>query len=116
MKKDISLIRETLMDIHRLMEELVALQSADRQCCRAVTMPLPQVDPHGPEPDEKLYNRKEAAELLLVDPRTVTRYRASGKLRFVYNDDNQIRYRESDLEDCYYWKWGKRPPACTPDA
>jgi len=116
MEKDISLIRVTLTDIHRLMEELVARQSADRQCCRAVTMPLPQIDPCKPEPEEKLYNRKAAAEFLLVDPRTVTRYRVSGKLRFVYNDDNRIRYRKEDLEDCYYWKWGKRPPVCTPDA
>lgn len=116
MEKDISLIRVTLTDIHRLMEELVACQSADRQCCRAVTMPLPQADSHGPEPDEKLYNRKGAAEFLLVDPRTVTRYRVSGKLRFVYNEGDQIRYRESDLAACYFWKWGKRPPACTPDA
>ena len=50
-------------------------------------------EPAEPEPDT-LYNRKEAADFLLVDPRTVTRYRNSGKLRFVYNADNRIRYRE----------------------
>lgn len=58
---------------------------------------------------EKLFNRKEAADYLKVDPRTVTRYRVKRRLCFVRNDDNRIRYREEDLNDCYYWKWGRRP-------
>lgn len=58
---------------------------------------------------EKLFNRKEAAEYLKVDPRTVTRYRVKRQLRFVYNDNNRIRYRKEDLNDCYHWKWGRRP-------
>ena len=87
---------------------------AEKRVLRAEAMSeTPAVEP--PEPDEKLYNRKGAAEFLLVDPRTVTRYRVSGKLRFVYNEGDQIRYRESDLAACYFWKWGKRPPACAPD-
>lgn len=68
----------------------------------------PLTEPASPA-DENLYNRKEAAAFLMVDPRTVTRYRIDGKLRFVYNEDNRIRYREEDLSDCYFWKWGKRP-------
>ncbi|WP_262249122.1 helix-turn-helix domain-containing protein [Parapedobacter soli] len=114
MEKDIYLIRETLTDIHRLMEEFVMLQSADRNCCRAVTMPDAALLPQKPEEPtesipETLSNRKEAADFLLVDPRTVTRYRINGKLRFVLNDDGQIRYRREDLQACYFWKWGKNP-------
>ncbi|MFC3198269.1 helix-turn-helix domain-containing protein [Parapedobacter deserti] len=62
-----------------------------------------------PVPEEKLFNRNEAAAFLLVHPRTVTRYRTSGRLRFVHNADSRIRYREEDLKDCYFWKWDKRP-------
>lgn len=69
----------------------------------------PPVTPSEPAAPEMLRNRNEAAEFLLVDPRTVTRYRIKGKVRFVLNDDNRIRYREEDLSDCYFWKWGKRP-------
>ena len=61
-----------------------------------------------PEPDV-LYNRKEAADLLLVDPRTVTRYRINGKLAFVHNEAGRIRYRKEDLQACYRWKWGRHP-------
>jgi len=68
----------------------------------------PLMEPVSPA-DEHLYNRKEAADFLLVDPRTVTRYRINGKLRFVRNDDGRIRYRREDLHACYFWKWGKKP-------
>ena len=60
-------------------------------------------------PPEHLYNRKEAAAFLLVDPRSVTRYRTSGKLKHVYNENERIRYREEDLQACYFWKWGRWP-------
>ena len=93
--------------MHRLMEELVALQRDNPQCCRAVTRPEPET-PEPPQP-ERLYNRKEAAAFLLVDPRSVTRYRKSSKLKHVYNGNDRIRYREEDLQACYFWKWGKRP-------
>lgn len=100
--------------MHQLMETLVALQTENHQCCRAVTLPdaalLPQKPEEPIEPvPEILYNRKEAADFLLVDPRTVTRYRINGKLRFVRNDDGRIRYRREDLHACYFWKWGKKP-------
>lgn len=58
---------------------------------------------------EKLYNRKEAAAFLLVAPRTVTRYRAEGKLAFVRSRKGQIYYREADLRECYFRKWGRQP-------
>lgn len=56
-----------------------------------------------------LYSRKEAAAFLLVHPRTVSRYRATGKLQAVRDDDNRTRYRQEDLEACYRWKWGTNP-------
>ncbi len=75
--------------------------------------PFKEPTPEKPnaEQPEKLYNRKEAAAYLLVHPRSVTRYRLSGKLKAVYADGNetQIRYREEDLKGCYFWKWGKQP-------
>lgn len=114
MKKKLTRICRVVEDMHQLMETLVALQKENHQCCRAVTlpevaMPVSQpAEPAEPEP-EILSNRNEAAAFLLVDPRTVTRYRINGKLRFVLNEDNRIRYREEDLSDCYFWKWGKRP-------
>lgn len=87
----------------------------ERRNCREQTSAEPEkrkaaepLTPASPT-DEPLYNRKEAAVFLMVDPRTVTRYRLGGKLRFVYNEDSKIRYREDDLSDCYFWKWGKRP-------
>ena len=80
---------------------------AERRALHAVAPPSAQ-EAELPGPDV-LYNRKEAAEYLLVDPRTVTRYRVDEKLRFIRTDTGQIRYRESDLADCYFWKWGKRP-------
>lgn len=91
------------------MEELVALQRNNPQCCRTVALPTPE--PPVPEPlqPEYLHNRKEAAAFLLVDPRSVTRYRKAGKLAAVYTENNRIRYREEDLEACYCWKWGRRP-------
>lgn len=114
MEKELSSIRRTVESMHQLMETLVARQGKNYQCCRAVTLPdpalLPQKEEEPTEPvPEILFNRKEAADFLLVDPRTVTRYRISGKLRFVLNDDGQIRYRREDLHACYFWKWGKKP-------
>lgn len=100
--------------MHQLLETLVALKQDSNQYCREVHMPAPgtadrpPAEPAQSEP-ENLYNRKEAAAYLLVDPRTVTRYRVDGKLRFVSKDNDKIRYREEDLNDCYFWKWGKRP-------
>lgn len=116
MEKELYRIRAAVENIHRLMEVLVAQQVDGHQSRRAAALTLhieeSVVDqpalPSKPEP-ETLYNRKEAATFLLVHPRTVTRYRISGKLRVVHNEDNQIRYREEDLNDCYFWKWGKRP-------
>lgn len=117
MEKELSRIRRAVENMHQLMEALVALQRESNQCCRAVSLPqAPPVsqstEPAGPDRSaecEPLYNRNEAAAFLLVHPRTVTRYRISGKLRFVRNADNQVRYGEEDLKDCYFWKWGKRP-------
>lgn len=100
--------------MHRLMEALVALQKESNQCCYAVSLPeaaTPVSQPAGTNESvpETLYNRNEAAVFLMVDPRSITRYRISGRLRFIYDDNNRIRYREPDLEDCYFWKWGRRP-------
>src|SRR5690606_10293744 len=63
-----------------------------------------------------LYNRKEAAEYLLVDPRTVTRYRINGRLGFIQDGDGRIRYPEDALKACYHWKWGRLPSDCPPGA
>lgn len=92
---------ETDQEILRCLSELIA------QGLPAST-PTITVDPEEPIPDT-LSNRKEAADFLLVDPRTVTRYRVKGKPRFVLNEDGQIRYRTEDLHACYFWKWGKKP-------
>jgi len=62
-----------------------------------------------PPRKQKLYNRKEAADYLLVDPRTVTRYRVKGKLSFIHDENNRIRYPEDALKACYHWKWGHWP-------
>lgn len=91
----------SLIEINKqLLAEVMAFVPRDE--------PKPAI-PTRPTGPDKLYNRNEAAAFLLVDPRTVTRYRINGKLRFVLNEDNRIRYREEDLNDCYFWKWGKRP-------
>lgn len=103
MEKDLSHIRRAVENMHHLLETLVALQKENNQCCRVVALPQPESGP------EILFNRNEAAEFLRVHPRTVTRYRLSGKLRVVHSNGNQLRYRQGDLSDCYFWKWGKRP-------
>lgn len=114
MNNELYRIRKAVENVCQLMEMLVTLQQTDHKCCREVSMPAEaaaaqqHVAPAAPVP-EILYNRKAAADYLLVHPRTVTRYRACGKLLFVYNEDDQIRYRESDLATCYFWKWGKHP-------
>jgi len=113
MEKDLSHIRRAVENMHHLLETLVALQKENNQCCRVVVLPQPKsvAQPIAqPESEpEILFNRNEAAEFLRVHPRTVTRYRLSGRLRVVHSDGNQLRYRQGDLSDCYFWKWGKRP-------
>ena len=108
MEKDITVIRESVVAIHQLLEELVTSQKDDCRYCRTVPMPEVPAQTDDATPPDTLFDRKAAAEYLLVDPRTVTRYRVDGKLRFILNEAGKIRYRESDLEDCYFWKWGKR--------
>jgi len=105
MENDINQIRKSVEDIYRLMETLVALQRENHQCCRALAVPVEQAVP------EQHYTRKGAAAFLLVHPRSVTRYRKSGRLPAVQSEANgmQIRYRENDLKACYFWKWGKHP-------
>lgn len=106
-------------------EQLIALQTsllainsqilAEVSASMAGGMPKPECvteevpeSSHMPHPPT-LYNRKEAAAFLLVHPRTVSRYRATGKLQAVRDDDNRTRYRQEDLEACYRWKWGTNP-------
>lgn len=100
---------------HPILQKLLETDQQILHCLSKLTeQGLPASPPtKTDEPEENvadvLFNRKAAAEYLLVDPRTVTRYRLEGKLRFIYNEAGKIRYRQKDLDDCFFWKWGKRP-------
>jgi len=96
-------------ELRPLIRELAYYLAEKRAANHHVKVEVPITEPC--ETKEQLFNRNEAADYLKVDPRTVTRYRVNRRLRFVYNDDNRIRYRKKDLNDCYYWKWGRRPSA-----
>lgn len=58
MKTKVEAIREAVLAMHRLLEQLVALQTVDRQCCRACVLPV------NGTPDE---NADSAAENSAVD-------------------------------------------------
>ena len=116
MKSELYRICMAVENMHELLETLVARQQRNPQCCRAVC--LSDAEAAGLAPSETaaeepqatpLYNRKEAAEYLLVDPRTVTRYRINGRLGFIQDGDGRIRYPEDALKACYHWKWGRLP-------
>lgn len=114
MKKDISLIRETVADMHRLMEELVALQTGDRQCCRAVTMILPRpdrpcepvvFDPPSPThyPEEELMTIKEAEAFIPASRTKIYLWRKEEKLHTVERGQRDKRLIRTEVEAMRKW-------------
>ncbi|MGV3763856.1 helix-turn-helix transcriptional regulator [Parapedobacter sp.] len=120
MEKDIYLIRETVADMHRLLEELVELQSTQRQCCRAVTMPLPQTgppcesepatppgatDPATPNTyvEEELMTVKEAEAFIPASRTKIYKWRKEGKLHTVSRGQRHMRLIRTEVEAMQQW-------------
>ena len=120
MEKDISLIRETVMDIHRLLDELVELQSAERRCRRAVTTALSQIEhPCNPEPkpepvvtnvtppdtyDENELMTIKVAEAFIPASRTkIYEWRKEGKLQTVARSQRDKRLIRTEVEAMRQW-------------
>jgi|GEM_PF-1182769 len=55
----------------------------------------------------QLFNRKEAADYLLVDPKTITNWRKRNILPTAKHKGNTPKYHIDDLNRCYEWHWGK---------
>ena len=110
MEKDIALIRESVVAIHQLVAELVALQATDRQCCRAVTWPgsLPQPQcksaaAENPDPADRFVvttatiesgywmSRKEAWDRLGVVKSTLEEMIRSGELPSYHRQGDERR-------------------------
>lgn len=58
-----------------------------------MSVPAPPSSPS----DEKLYTPGEVAALFRVDPKTVTRWAASGRLTSIRTPGGHRRFRESDV-------------------
>ena len=67
--------------------------------------------PSGWKPTEltESKTRPEAAALLMVSARTITRWRQQGKLAFVHNPDGQVLYPLDSLRERYRQYWGANP-------
>lgn len=50
-----------------------------------------------PEPSDRLLTPKEVAKLFRVDPKTVTRWAASGRLSSIKTPGGHRRFRESEV-------------------
>ncbi|MDM8176415.1 MULTISPECIES: MerR family transcriptional regulator [Olivibacter] len=58
--------------------------------------------------EEHLFNRKQAADYLLVHPKTITNWRNRKLLSAVTKDRKVPLYRQSDLDRCFERYWGRR--------
>ncbi len=115
MEKDSYHIRTTLEDIHRLMEELVALQRDNPQCCRAVALPLPEPPVSKPEPESpprehyqesELMTIKEAIRYLRASRWKIDDMRRRGILQTL-RDRRNVRLIRAQVEAARQWSVNK---------
>lgn len=117
MEKDITKIRKTVEDMHRLMEQLVALQMDSVQCCRAVTMSEatrkpaqpPEQDSPGPDALKACYDEaelmtiKEAAAFIPACRTKLYEWRTLGVLHTVERSSRNKRLIRTEVEAMHKW-------------
>lgn len=115
MKENIYGILQTVADIHRLMEVLVALQQGERQCCRACVKPV-DVPAHtdgfeGNAAADEIDEHYEESELVTIKEaedyfgRTkLYELRKEGKLITVEHGPREKRLVRAQLEALARWR------------
>lgn len=59
--------------------------------------PTPERPPGWPAPGERVYTASEVGVIFRVDPKTVTRWAAAGRIAFFRTPGGHRRYRESEV-------------------
>lgn len=118
MNANIEQIRKTVDDIHRLMGLLVALQSNDRQCCRAAAFPeitpepgqLPEPPPSQTPPalkdhydEDELMTIKEAGAYIPGSRTKIYEWRMEGKLHTFERGCRNKRLIRAEVEVMRKW-------------
>jgi excisionase family DNA binding protein len=78
------------------------LETIRQQSPGLLVEPPPAGDPRLPAGPEKLLTPAEVASMFRVDPKTVTRWAATGKLTSIRTLGGHRRYRESEVRALLY--------------